>query len=71
MCSVRVSIEDQARKGFSLPEQEKRLRAMCEFKGYKVYKVYEDAGSGFEEVYGTEDEVIDAMYYQLKNVLKN
>ena len=44
MCSIRVSTEDQAREGFSLPEQEKRLRAMCEFKGYEVYKVYEDAG---------------------------
>ena len=29
---IRVSTEDQAREGFSLPEQEKRLRAMCEFK---------------------------------------
>lgn len=26
---IRVSTEDQAREGFSLPEQEKRLRAMC------------------------------------------
>ena len=33
MCSVRVSTEDQAREGFSLPEQEKRLRAMCELRG--------------------------------------
>ena len=41
---IRVSTEDQAREGFSLPEQEKRLRAMCEFKSYEVYKVYEDAG---------------------------
>lgn len=41
---IRVSTEDQAREGFSLPEQEKRLGAMCEFKGYEVYKVYEDAG---------------------------
>lgn len=41
---IRVSTEDQAREGFSLPEQEKRLRAMCEYKGYQVYKVYEDAG---------------------------
>ena len=41
---IRVSTEDQAREGFSLPEQEKRLRAMCEFKGYEIYKVYEDAG---------------------------
>lgn len=41
---IRVSTEDQAREGFSLPEQEKRLRAMCEYKGYEIYKVYEDAG---------------------------
>ena len=41
---IRVSTEDQVREGFSLPEQEKRLRAMCEFKGYEVYKIYEDAG---------------------------
>ena len=41
---IRVSTEDQAREGFSLPEQEKRLRAMGEYKGYEIYKVYEDAG---------------------------
>ena len=39
---IRVSTEDQAREGFSLPEQEKRLRAMCEYKGYEVYDVYEE-----------------------------
>ena len=36
--------EDQVREGFSLPEQEKRLRAMCEYKGYEIYKIYKDAG---------------------------
>ena len=41
---IRVSTEDQAREGFSLPEQEKRLKAMCEYKNYEVYKVYKDAG---------------------------
>lgn len=41
---IRVSTEDQAREGFSLPEQEKRLKAMCEYKGYEIYKVYKDAG---------------------------
>ena len=41
---IRVSTEDQAREGFSLPEQEKRLRALCEFKGYDIYKLYKDAG---------------------------
>ncbi len=41
---IRVSTEDQAREGFSLPEQEKRLRTMCEYKNYKVYDVYEERG---------------------------
>ena len=41
---IRVSTEDQAREGFSLPEQEKRLKLMCEYKGYEVYKIYKDAG---------------------------
>src|SRR5574344_2261982 len=41
---IRVSTEDQAREGFSLKEQEERLRAMCQYKGYEVYKVYKDAG---------------------------
>ena len=41
---IRVSTEDQAREGFSLKEQEKRLRAMCEYKGYEVYKIYKDSG---------------------------
>lgn len=27
---IRVSTEDQTREGFSLPEQEKRLRVMCD-----------------------------------------
>lgn len=41
---IRVSTEDQAREGFSLPEQKERLEAMCKYKGYQIYKVYEDAG---------------------------
>ena len=41
---ICVSTEDQAREDFSLPEQEKRLRAMCDYKGYEMYKVYQDAG---------------------------
>ena len=35
---IKVSTEDQAREGFSLPEQEKRLRAMCEYKGMRFTK---------------------------------
>ena len=40
----RVSTLDQKREGFSLPEQEEKLREFCKFKGYQIYKVYEDAG---------------------------
>lgn len=32
----RVSTLDQAREGFSLPEQEKRLTEFCNFKGYEI-----------------------------------
>ena len=40
----RVSTLDQKREGFSLPEQEEKLREFCKFKGYEIYKIYEDAG---------------------------
>ena len=40
----RVSTLDQKREGFSLQEQEEKLREFCKFKGYQIYKVYEDAG---------------------------
>ena len=41
---IRVSTEDQAREGFSLGEQEEKLRQLCEFKEYQIFKVYQDAG---------------------------
>lgn len=41
---IRVSTEDQAREGFSLGEQEERLKEFCNFKRYEVFKVYKDAG---------------------------
>ena len=41
---MRVSTEDQAREGFSLPEQKERLEAFCKFKGYEITDYYEDAG---------------------------
>lgn len=40
----RVSTLDQKREGFSLPEQEEKLKEFCKFKGYEIYKVYEDVG---------------------------
>ena len=41
---LRVSTEDQAREGFSLPEQKERLESFCKFKGYEIIDYYQDAG---------------------------
>ncbi|MBO5143089.1 MAG: recombinase family protein [Clostridia bacterium] len=41
---VRVSTEDQAREGFSLPEQKERLESFCKFKGYEIVDYYQDSG---------------------------
>lgn len=41
---MRVSTEDQAREGFSLPEQRERLETFCKFKDYEIIDYYEDAG---------------------------
>lgn len=46
LCGIymRVSTEDQAREGFSLPEQKERLEAYCKFNNYKIVEYYTDAG---------------------------
>ena len=41
---LRVSTEDQAKVGFSLPEQRKCLKGLCDYKGWQIYDYYEDAG---------------------------
>lgn len=41
---MRVSTEDQAREGFSLPEQKERLEIFCKFNGYTIVDYYTDAG---------------------------
>ena len=41
---IRVSTFDQAREGFSLGEQEERLKEFCNFRRYNIYKIYQDAG---------------------------
>lgn len=46
LCGVymRVSTEDQAREGFSLPEQKERLEMYCKFNNYQIVEYYTDAG---------------------------
>jgi site-specific DNA recombinase len=45
-CAIytRVSTEEQAREGYSLPAQEERLRAHAKSQGWAVYKLYMDDG---------------------------
>src|SRR5574344_797763 len=62
---IRVSNEDQAREGFSIPEQEKRLRAMCEYKSYSIYKVYEDAGISAKK--GNKRPAFDELLQDIKD----
>ena len=40
----RVSTQDQVREGFSLSEQEERLRKLCDYKEYEIIDVYIDEG---------------------------
>ena len=62
---TRVSTFDQAREGHSLEEQERRLKAKCEAEGYKVYKVYTDAG-----ISGKDTEHRPAYQQMLKDMKK-
>ncbi len=62
---IRVSTEDQAHEGFSLPEQEKRLRAMCEFKEYKVYEV-----AGISAKTGNKRPAFDELLQDIKDKLE-
>ena len=34
---MRVSTEDQAREGFSLGEQEEKLRQLCKYKDFEIF----------------------------------
>ncbi len=45
-CAIytRVSTEEQAKEGYSLPAQEERLRAHARSQGWAVYKLYVDDG---------------------------
>ena len=51
---IRVSTEDQAREGFSLGEQEEKLRQLCKYKGFEVFKVYYYEKDFYKFVYDFE-----------------
>lgn len=41
---VRVSTSDQREEGFSIPEQQDRIRKYCDAKGWTLAKIYTDGG---------------------------
>ena len=41
---MRVSTQEQAKEGYSIPEQTDRLKSYCSAMGWDVFKVYTDAG---------------------------
>ena len=53
----RVSTEDQAREGYSLPEQQEKLKDLCKYRDYNIYKVYENSAHSpiFEEYDKTDN----------------
>ena len=67
ICGIytRVSTEDQAREGFSLPEQKERLEAMCKYKEYEIYDYYEDAGISAKT--GNKRPEFDRMLEDIRN----
>ena len=38
----RVSTEDQAREGYSLPEQQEKLKDLCKYRDYNIYNMDTD-----------------------------
>lgn len=47
---IRVSTDEQAKEGFSLGEQKDKLQALCSYRDYNVFKVYEDAGISAKDI---------------------
>ena len=43
-CYLRVSTLDQAQDGYSIAEQEDKLKKFCDIKDWQVYKIYKDPG---------------------------
>lgn len=43
-CYVRVSTDNQAEEGYSIPEQTERLTDYCRAMGWRIVKFYTDAG---------------------------
>ena len=67
---IRVSIEDQDREGFSLGEQEERLREFCKFKRYQIFKVYKDAGKNINAIVAFKLDRLTRSVYDIEKLMK-
>lgn len=68
---VRVSTEMQAEEGYSLAEQEARLRLFAESQGWKIYEVRKDAGRSGKDLNrpGIEAVTEDAQAHRVQKVV--
>ncbi|MEK4848169.1 recombinase family protein [Bacillus sp. FSL W8-0183] len=49
---VRVSTTEQAEEGYSIEEQIRVLKEMCDREGYEVFKIYDDRGISGKSIKG-------------------
>ena len=73
LCGIymRVSTEDQAREGFSLPEQKERLEAYCKFKDYEINIAESRIFKEFVSTASALNEAIITQYDNLYNLAQN
>lgn len=69
---IRVSTEEQAKEGFSIPAQLERLKAYCKSKGWRIYDEYIDDGyTGREKERPAYNEMMqDIEYWDVLLTLK-
>lgn len=68
---IRVSTTEQAKEGYSVEEQEKRLKQYCEAMGIKIHKIHIDAaysGSSLERP-GIQEVIRDVRTHKIKKVI--
>lgn len=52
---VRVSSDEQKKEGLSIDAQINKAQAYCDFKGWKIYRIYKDEGVSASSIKGRKD----------------
>ena len=68
---TRVSTDTQAEEGYSLAEQESRLRLYAESQGWKVHAIHRDGGYSGKDLNrpGIQSVIADAQSHQIQKVV--